>query len=550
MRKTQNTPKQPFPQADVVTKMVPSPVDGWDALSPLAIMDSKRAPILDNWVPRPGWVELRAGYQTWANVGSSPVETLMVRRATSAEKMFAAAGSGIYDVSSTGATTTKVVSGLTNARWQYVNFTPALGTTVIQCVNGADALQQYDGTTWTTPTISGLPGGYLISNIYAQKRRLWYALVNSSGKGTTVAAYMPTDAISGAIAGTLDLGALWTRGGNLVAMADWTVDGGAGPQDYMCFISTRGQITIYQGTDPSNANTWSLVGTFEISPPIGVRCATRIGSDVAIITQQGVLPISSALPFDPSADRSVSITSRIQNAMSSAANSYFANFGWQVITYPLQQLVILNVPTATNSFSVQYVMNALTGAWCRFTGWNANCFEIYNDTLYWGDSTGNINQGYIGGSDLFAAISADMQVAFNYFDDPGRIKRMTMVQPLLTATGNVIPTMGVDADFGTSTISAPVVTFAGGSLWDVAKWDVDKWAGGSNNLINWLSVEAIGHALAIRMKVNFSGGLTTGSGVFDFGKFDSATFDSGLSTNNPLLNVNAFNAVLELGGLI
>lgn len=549
MRKIQNNSKVQFGEQDVLTKAIPSPTDGWDALSPLALMDPKRAPILTNWVPRPGWVELRAGYNIWATGGVLPVETLMVYRGAGNEQMFAASGTTIYNVS-TQYTATSVVTGLNNARFQYINFTSGGGVKVIQCANGTD-LRQYDGTNWTNilSSITNLPSGYTIRSVYTQKQRIWYLLNDSAGNPSTIVAYLGTGNLIGAVT-TQDLGTLWTKGGYLIAMADWTIDGGSGPQDYVSFISSRGQISVYQGTDPTSVNTWSLVGTFQVAPPIGNRCATSIGSDVAIITQQGVIPLSSALPFDPSADRSVAITSRIQNQMAQWAQSYSSNFGWQVITFPLQQLLFLNVPVATNSSQVQGVMNVLTGAWCQFTGWNANCFEIYNNNLYFGDNSGNIAQGYVGGSDLFASINADMQCAFNYFDDPGRIKRMTLVQPLLTAAGNITPTMAVDYDFNTSTAIAPVTTFTGGSLWDVALWDVGVWSSGSTNLIAWYSVEALGHALAIRMRVNFSGGTSTGSGVFDLGTFDNAVFDSGLSTQVPQLQTNAFNAVLELGGYI
>ena len=201
-------------------------------------------------------------------------------------------------------------------------------------------------------------------------------LGDGSGGGSTVCAFMPTDAIMGAIAGTIDLGANWTKGGYLVSVTDWTVDGGNGPQDYMVFLSNRGQATIYSGTDPTSATAWTLVGTFELAPPIGARCCTQIGSDVAIITQQGVVPLSQALPFDPSAERSVAITARIQNAMAQAAAQGLSLFGWQLITYAPEQVSILNVPQVENNTQVQYVMNTLTGAWCQFTGWNANCFNI------------------------------------------------------------------------------------------------------------------------------------------------------------------------------
>ncbi len=545
MRKTSTLAKVPFLAPDVVTKVIPAPTDGWDAISPLAEMDPKRAPILINWVPRPGYVELRAGYNQYNSTqGTAPVESLLVYRSGGAEKMFAASDSHIYDIS-TNSTAASVLTGLSSARWQYVNFTPANGTTVIQLVNGTDTLRQFDGTNWTTPSITGGPATSSFININAQKRRLWYVQNNS-----TVAWYMPTDAITGPVAGSQDCGALWTKGGVMIAMFPWTVDGGTGPQDYACFLSSRGQISMFSGTDPTNANVWALVGTFDISPPIGRRCFTRVGSDVALITEAGVIPISQVLPFDPSADRSVAITARIQNAMNLASLSYRSNFGWQFISFPAQQLAFLNVPLTENSQQQQYVMNALTGAWCQFIGWNANCFEIYNENLYWGGNAGQINQGYVGSSDGFVSIPADMQCAFNWLDEPGKVKRMTMVQPLLNLGGNLTPTIAVDTDFMTSTAVAPIATLTGGAAWDSAVWDTSVWPGLAINFTQFLSVDAVGHAFAIRMRVNITSPNILTLGEFDIGQFDQAQFDGGSGQIAPLLQLNALNSIYESGGAI
>lgn len=548
MRKSQTTQKVTYLAPDVTTKIIPSPTDGWDAISPLAEMDPKRAPILDNWVPRPGYCELRRGYVTYAATNNDPVETIMIYRSPTVETMFAAAGTEFWDVSA-GGLGTRVLTGLTSARWQYVNFTPAGANTVLQCCNGQDTLKEWDGTTWFSPNITGLPGGIgtdAIININSQKRRLWYIL-----KDSTVAAFMPTDAITGAIAGTLDLGALWTMGGYLVAMCPWTLDGGSGPQDYSLFISSKGQVSIYSGTDPTNASAWSLVGTFAVAPPISRRCLLRVGSDVAIITQQGVLPISQALPFDPSADRSVAITARIQNAMSQAAQQGKDLFGWQLIAYPNEQLSILNVPIAENFQQQQFVMNVLTGAWCRFTGWDANCFEIFANELYWGNNSGKVNKGYVADSDNGTGISFDMQCAFNWFDEPGRIKRMTMVQPLLTVNGALTLSMAVDEDFNNSTATAPISFAEAGAKWDTSLWDTGTWDAGSKIYTDWLSVDAIGHALALRLRATIT---IEGSGAqsqFDIAQFDIGTFGTRIDERSEIImQVNAFNSILESGGVI
>lgn len=554
MRKSKSVEKVPVPAPDVITKVVPVPTDGWDAISPLASMDPKRSPILNNWFPQPGWVELRSGYAPWVFLDDHiPVETLMVRRAEGEEQMFAAAGTVIYDVS-TRASAVSAVTALNSARWQYVNFTPAEGPTVIQCVNGTDPLQMYDGTTWTVPTITLTGTGLLTSaiiNISTAKSRLWYVLGNGSGGGSTVCAFMPTAAIMGPIDGTLDLGALWNKGGTLVTITDWTVDGGNGPQDYVCFISSRGQCSIYAGTDPTDATNWSLVGTFDLAPPISLRCAIKIGSDVGLITQQGVVPLSQALPFDPSAERSVAITARIQNAMAQATQIGGTLFGWQLITYAPQTCLILNVPQAENKTQVQYVMNTLTGAWCQFIGWNANCFEVYNDELYWGGNDGEINNSFKGAADFNTTILADMQLAYNYFDAPGRLKRMTAVQPFITAGETISPFISVDSDFKIQTAAAPIQILNGGAEWDVALWDTAVWFGGVVQTTFWISTQAIGHALAIHMTVNIANAATGGTqSIYDFSFFDQAEFDIGIDTSTVILQVNAFNSILEMGGFI
>lgn len=556
MRKSKTVQKVGTPAPDVISQVVPVPTDGWDAISPLASMDPKRAPILTNWIPRPGYVELRAGSYPWsfAAADSVPVETLMVWRAYGGEQMFAAAGSEIIDVSTVGGSSV-VVSGLNSARWQYTNFTPAGGTTVIQLVNGVDTLRMYNGTSWTIPAITGLPGGLTtaaIRNIHAQKRRLWYVMGDGVGGGSTLAAFMPTDAITGPIAGTIDLGANWSKGGELIAISDWTVDGGNGPQDYMCFFSSRGQVSIFSGVDPTDADTWTFAGAFDQSPPVSLRCCYKIGSDVAVITQQGVIPLSQSLPFEPAAERSVAITARIQNAMAVAADNGMDLFGWNLISFAPQTLVILNVPQVENSTQVQFVMNALTGAWCQFTGWNANNFEIYNNELFFGGNVGDVNRCFVGSTDFLEPILADMQCAYNYFEAPGRTKRMTMVQPFITAGQSVEPFISVDADFQIQAVTAPVTIFNGGALWDLAIWDQDVWFGQLIQTTSWLSTQALGHALAVHLTMNIASSASGAAfGVFDFSFFDQAQFDASIDTaNTTVLQINAFNALLEIGGFV
>lgn len=541
-------PKMPFAQEETAPVPIPAPVGGWNAIDPLANMDPKYAPILINWVPRTSWIELRAGYNAWCQgLGTNgPVETLMAYKPTSGVQfLFAACGGKFYNVSNQ-ASPVQVRSGFSNNRWQYLNFDVPGGAHYLYAVNGADNPQLWDGTNWTTPNITGGPPQTTFFNIHSHQNRLWFIPNN----GTAVY-YLGTSAITGAVAGNLDLGPLMSEGGYVVAMGTWTYNGGSGPQNLAVFMTSRGQVIIYSGTDPTSSTNWTLVGVFNLPPPLGVRCFTQIGSDLGIITLQGVLPLSQTLQLDTGAVRGAAITGRIQNAMLMAAQQYQTNFGWQMISYPAQGLLLLNVPQQTNVLQVQYVQNFLNGAWTQFQGWNANCFEIFNDQLFFGDNNGNVLNAYQGPADLTSPISADMQCAFNYFGAPGRIKRMTMIQPMLVTGGTITPTLGVDVDFGASTLTAPVSTFiATGGIFDTSLYDQSFYAQGPLAQSLWQSVQAEGHALAVRMKVNVlpSGGGV--SSVFDSGVFDDIVFDGYSGQQPSILQINAFNAVVEMGNFI
>jgi hypothetical protein len=548
MRKIQARPKAPFAQPETAPMPIPAPISGWNAIDPLANMDPKYAPILINWVPRTSWIELRAGYNAWCQgLGANgPVETLMCYKPVSGTQfLFAACGGNFYNVSNQ-AVPIKVQSGFASNRWQYLNFDVPGGSHYLYAVNGSDNPQLWDGTNWTSPTITGGPAQTTFFNIHSHQNRLWFIPNNS-----TVIYYLGTSAITGAIAGSLDLGPFMTEGGYLVAMGTWTYNGGTGPQNLAVFITSRGQVIIYGGPDPTSSSNWALVGVFNLPPPLGVRCFTQIGSDLGIITLQGVLPISQTIQLDTGAVRQVAITGRIQNAMLQAAQQFQNNFGWQMISYPAQGLLFLNVPQETNTSQVQYVQNFLNGSWTQFQGWNANCFEIFNDQLFFGDNLGNVNNAYQGPADLVSPIVADMQCAFNYFGAPGRIKRMSMIQPLMVTGGTIFPTLGVDVDFGTSTVTAPVTTLsANGAIYDTSTYDNSFYAQGPLPQSTWQSVNAEGHALAVRMKVNVLPSSGGQSSVFDTGTFDNMIFDGYSGQSASILQINAFNAVVEVGNFI
>lgn len=558
--------KESYFGAEVEPKAVPAPIGGWNNIDPLAHMEPKYAITLQNWVPRPGWIEVRGGSNVWNQSisGNSPVQSLMVYRPTgvgNTEKLIAACGAGLFDVSVNG-TNTLIQGGFTSSRFQYINYTVPNSTSYLYVVNGVDTPGYYNGTVWTNAAITGTVNSpSLFNNIHSHQNRIFFVEKNS-----TRIYYLAAGSITGAVAGVIDVGGVTTLGGYVISTFTWTIDGGNGPNAMFCILTNKGQVIIYQGVDPTNAAAWSLVGVFKIPAPIGNRPWTQMGSDVAIITNQGLLPMSKALPFNPAAQRELTFTAKIQTAMLAAAQNYGNNFGWEVLTFTKQTLLILNIPLFENVNQTQYVMNLLTGAWCSFTGWNANCFAIFNENLYFGDNSGKVWLAYVGKTDLQFSIQCDCKCAFNFFEINGRNKNLTMVKPYIVADGTITPTIFANTDFSDSSsgVSSVISTNPISGVWDSAIWDAASWGGGIIALARWQSVLAIGTCIALRVQVNYAGSsgggssgggtnLLTSVGVFDSGVFDTAVFDgTGIlaanPTNLPVLQLVGFETIVQPGG--
>src|SRR3990167_547770 len=349
-------------------KTLPPPVEGWDTREALADMPVKRAVILDNWFPGTDKVTLRRGHSSHATGMSGNVESLLpYTPVTGTGELFAANGGSIYDVSAAGAVGAAVATGFSNNRFQHVQIGTAGGNFLL-VMNGEDTPQTYDGTTWANATMTGPTIANLIwCNLH--QRRLWFG-----EKESLTAYYLAVNAITGA-ASSFSLAGLAGLGGYIMAMGTWSRDGGAGPDDAAVFLTSEGEAIVYQGTDPSSASTWSLVGVFRIGKPIGRRCMIKAGADLIMVTQDGFVAASTILSADRAQAERVAISAQINKAVNDAVRDYGALFGWQPFIYAKGTMLIFNVPVAATE-AHQYVFNTITEAPCRFKGADALCWEI------------------------------------------------------------------------------------------------------------------------------------------------------------------------------
>lgn len=487
----------PTRAATAKTASVPAPVGGLNARDSIANMPETDALTLDNWFCSPSSVDSRLGSQNWATGMSGAVETIATYNGVVSRKMFAVNSGNIYNVTVTGAVGAPVITGLSNNRFQYVNFgTP--GGHFMQMVNGANHIQMFDGTTWSNPTITGLDDTTVVGiNVF--KSRIWYIPNNS-----LTAYYLPLNSIQGA-ATPFDFGSLFRLGGYLMAMITWTIDNANGVADYASFVSSEGEVLLYQGSDPAFASTWSLVGVFRIGRPIGRRCYAKVGSDVVLITTDGAFPISKALLTDRSQQQDA-LSNKIVNLISNDVQSYNGNFGWQPFLFPLGNKFIINVPQTANLVQYQYVMNTITGAWSRFVGMNANCWEMMGDQLFFGSNSGTVVQAETGTNDNGSNITLFGKPAFSYFGSPGDQKMFSLVRPILISEGIALPSIALNVDFeDVPPMDQGAFSGSSGSAWDISPWDTTPWGGSNNTLKDWQSAQGIGYSGTINMRFDLNG---------------------------------------------
>jgi hypothetical protein len=191
-----------------------------------------------------------------------------------------------------------------------------------------------------------------------------------------------------------------------------------------------------------------------------------------------------------------------------------ASHGWQIETFPASQMALLNIPASGATATQQFVYNVTTGAWARFTGWDAVCWIEFGGELFFGTSGGKVFQAETGGSDAGAAIVATMLPAFDPLGSPGTHKHVKMIRPIVQSdipqeSVNVAVAAAVDYQ-AAAFLPASVTPDAGWFEWDVSVWDADPWFGEQVTL-DWRTGGNIGIAVAPAMRVQLS--TTTGDAI-------------------------------------
>lgn len=475
---------------------IPAPVMGWNVRDAYEAMKPTEAIVLDNWIPGLLGTKNRKGNTSYATGMTDDVQSLMEYSPDdgSGRKFFAAAGANIFDVSTAGAVGAAVVTGLTSAVWQHTMFATSANTFLV-IANGSDTVRHYNGSVWVAPAITVATPEDLIT-VTAHKNRLWFA-----EKATLNAWYLPTSSVAGA-ATKFGLGGLCKLGGELTAVGSWSRDGGDGADDLLVFVTSEGEVIVYQGTDPSAASTWALVGVFRIQRPLGRRCFVKAGADLGVLTVDGPVSLAQVLPAAGSAQRRATLTDKISDAFRLAYSIASSGSLWGILEAPGEGLILINTPTAVTGESVQFVMSADTGGWCRWTGIPATCMGLFNDRIYFGKAGGVVSRYGETFTDDGALVTSRLQMA--YVRPEGvEEKRYTMARPIMQGPAGYEPEFLVKVNYDQSPadIAGSTVVTVVGEEWDVAAWDEASWATAAVPITKWQGVSGIGSSVSLAFAI-------------------------------------------------
>ncbi len=484
---------------------LPAPVGGLNKRDPLVSMHEADAIKMDNYIPTSNSVELRPGYEKFATFGAfdakKHVETLCAYKTADKSQMI-----GVYDGKA------YVVSAGSVVPLNGVHFSKNRCQTLcyrdrLFLLNGVDVPKVYYVDSSDIAHLENW--GFVAENIEASKivnagvchEFLWFVEKNSTRAWVS--------SVAGNISGSLnafDAAQVIKWGGHLVAVFAWTLDGGAGIDDYTCLLTSEGEVLVYKGYNPNDSEHFALVGSYKLSKPIGYQCVMPYQGDVILITQDGYLPLSSALSLNNASVSAVAFSDKIRGLVLDRAATYKNLEGWQGLIYGKKGYAIFNVPVS-GGFE-QHVINMTTAAWARWTNIRAFCWCVFEDNLYFASDNAVFKFGDVY-SDDGMPIEGVIEQAYSNLGYAS-LKKIVLIKPKIKSYTDFLLMIWTNMDFDDTPKNFYISILGDDSnavKWNVGRWSKDKWSSLASKKVSgqWLANSATGFKASIVFKTKTKG---------------------------------------------
>jgi len=488
-------PAQVAQKLDTIT--IPAPTRGIIENENFAYMQPGGAIQCDNWKPTMRGVSLRGGCIEWCQLPeTTPIISGFEYVSGTKHEMFVANATKVYNV--TTSTPVEIASGRTSGNYAASQLANAGGDWLIAVNDAGNTPLRYNGTTWTVVSdITGIPASGL-SYVCKYRNRWFFIELNSMN-----AWYLPLNAISGALA-MIPLSGAATKGGRLLFCATWSIDAGDGIDDKLVFCTDLGELLIFTGGDPSSAANWRQEGRYEMSPPLGMNAHLAVGGDLLVATVDGILPTSGAITKARAELELAAVTRTIKPTWRAEVLDKREHH-WTMCKWDEYGGIFVALPGGAPGKYRCLVVNAATGAWTRYTGWDAMCFLRMGGDMFFGTQTGRVMQADRTGYDDGMPYIATLVGGWEMFQSPSQTTtwRQSRVSFSARAGEPFVPQISATVDY---IIALPPPPSAGPDpglldLWDQGLWDASVWDAGTPPApvvrnTGWVSIGLTGYSHA------------------------------------------------------
>src|SRR5690606_28371665 len=118
------------------------------------------------------------------------------------------------------------------------------------------------------------------------------------------------------------------------------------------------------------------------------------------------------------------------------------------------------------------VSNSETGAWCRFTNWDARAMCVFNGEMYFGGAAGEVFRANVTGNDNGQTYTGVYIPLFDDLGHPANIKIPKMGRGVARSAGSLAYSLTFKSDFNVEPGAAPSAssvdagtTWGGSATW-------------------------------------------------------------------------------------
>lgn len=446
---------------------LPPPVRGWNTKDPISQMDPLYAVEMENYFPNNGTVDIRNGSRIFSSTPG-----FFTHNMASAFDYTTAAGvrwivgqaAGVgstrpYSVDSSGAVSDISGGGAVTMSGIYASAVNFQGRIFMKSQDSGTDVVVWTGTGNAAYAAFTGPSGddKALRWVTAYKNRLYFAGVDLS------VWYGSPNAVTGALT-QFDFSSVMPHGGRILYIGPLSPDINNQRQNNFCVISSEGDVAIYAGDYPGDAN-WQIIGQYYIGPPAGINSFIAFQNDVLVVTDSGLVSVLAVA--NGSALENAYLTDNIQSVYKdyiATARTVSGTDSISGLYYPGGNMILVSITqTTTPSYSfVTLVFNTINKAWALWTTIAPFFWCNYdNKLMFTAGTTPRIMRGDFGDYDENPASPAailtrttTLRFAFNYLGETEVVKQPTQMVPILYESEGLSLTGNCDVDYSDDTATS------------------------------------------------------------------------------------------------